>query len=64
MYRFRLTPVPSPCTSAMNPFSFEVPEHFLLGTLIVRAVDAKKQQPVAGVRATVGGSQQEACGKG
>jgi hypothetical protein len=54
---------PSSFTSAMDPFSCDVPEHFLLGTLIVRTLDRRKQ-PVAGIRAAVGGSREEACRPG
>jgi len=40
------------------------PEHFLLGTLVVRAVRRRDQRPLAGVRARVGATLEEACGKG
>jgi hypothetical protein len=36
-------------------------EHYLFGTLIVRAVSRKTRRPVAGVRARVGTSTDDAC---
>jgi hypothetical protein len=48
----------------MDFFSFDTNEHYLVGTLLVRVVRRKDQRPLAGVRASIGGSEAEACGKG
>jgi hypothetical protein len=48
----------------MEDFLCEIEEHFLFGTLTVFAVRRQDGSPVLGLKARIGSSIEEACGKG
>lgn len=48
----------------MDNFLCDTPDHFLFGTLVVRAIRRKDRRPGAGLRVRIGASWTEACGKG
>jgi hypothetical protein len=48
----------------MEDFLCEVEEHFLFGTITVRAVRRHDDRPLPGLKARIGTSVEDACGKG
>ena len=48
----------------MEDFLCEIEEHFLFGSLVVQAVRRRDGSPISGLRARIGSSIEEACGKG